>query len=106
MQSVAVDDYVPAQLRAMGTPPRRSLSSTILGLLTRDLSKVHSHSIPNADVSPQRAGIPCGDHRERGRHSSVLNYSTLAEDLASHGYIVVGFDAPIAPTSSCFLMAE
>jgi predicted dienelactone hydrolase len=23
-----------------------------------------------------------------------LNYSTLAEDLASHGYVVVGFDAP------------
>jgi alpha-beta hydrolase superfamily lysophospholipase len=24
----------------------------------------------------------------------VLNYSTLAEDLVSHGYVVVGFDAP------------
>jgi len=24
----------------------------------------------------------------------VLAYSTLAEDLASHGYVVVGFDAP------------
>lgn len=24
----------------------------------------------------------------------MLNYSTLAEDLASHGYVVVGFDAP------------
>jgi predicted dienelactone hydrolase len=24
----------------------------------------------------------------------VWNYSTLAEDLASHGYVVVGFDAP------------
>ena len=23
-----------------------------------------------------------------------MNYSTLAEDLASHGYVVVGFDAP------------
>jgi len=29
-----------------------------------------------------------------GASSGVLNYSTLAEDLASHGYIVVGFDAP------------
>ena len=24
----------------------------------------------------------------------MTNYSTLAEDLASHGYVVVGFDAP------------
>ncbi len=29
-----------------------------------------------------------------GASASVLNYSTLAEDLASHGYVVVGFDAP------------
>ena len=29
-----------------------------------------------------------------GASSPILNYSTLAEDLASHGYVVVGFDAP------------
>jgi predicted dienelactone hydrolase len=29
-----------------------------------------------------------------GGSSGVVNYSTLAEDLASHGYLVVGFDAP------------
>ncbi len=29
-----------------------------------------------------------------GASLDVLTYSTLAEDLASHGYIVVGFDAP------------
>ena len=29
-----------------------------------------------------------------GASAEVLNYSTLAEDLASHGYVVVGFDAP------------
>ncbi len=29
-----------------------------------------------------------------GASLGVLTYSTLAEDLASHGYIVVGFDAP------------
>jgi len=29
-----------------------------------------------------------------GASLEVWNYSTLAEDLASHGYIVVGFDAP------------
>jgi len=29
-----------------------------------------------------------------GASAPVMNYSTLAEDLASHGYVVVGFDAP------------
>jgi pimeloyl-ACP methyl ester carboxylesterase len=29
-----------------------------------------------------------------GASAEVANYSTLAEDLASHGYVVVGFDAP------------
>jgi dienelactone hydrolase len=29
-----------------------------------------------------------------GASAEVANYTTLAEDLASHGYIVVGFDAP------------
>jgi predicted dienelactone hydrolase len=29
-----------------------------------------------------------------GASLEVWNYSTLAEDLASHGYVVVGFDAP------------
>ena len=29
-----------------------------------------------------------------GASAPVANYSTLNEDLASHGYIVVGFDAP------------
>ena len=29
-----------------------------------------------------------------GASAQVTNYSTLAEDLASHGYVVVGFDAP------------
>jgi predicted dienelactone hydrolase len=29
-----------------------------------------------------------------GASLEIWNYSTLAEDLASHGYVVVGFDAP------------
>src|SRR5207248_11600097 len=29
-----------------------------------------------------------------GASAEVVNYSTLAEDLASHGYVVVGVDAP------------
>ena len=84
------DDYVPAPLRA---EVERDLGPLLGGLLTRDLSKVRAHSIRNADVSPQQRSYPVAIMRA-GASAEVWNYSTLAEDLASHGYVVVGFDAP------------
>ena len=87
--SAAKQDYIPAQLR----PQDKSAGSPIFRLLTRDLSKVHSHSIVNAAVSPEQPAYPVVIMRT-GASSEVVNYSTLAEDLASHGYVVVGFDAP------------
>jgi len=88
-QTSEVGDYVPAQFRAEGAPP----SSPILKLLTRDLPNVHSHTIQNAEVSSQQRAYPVVVLRT-GASLGVLTYSTLAEDLASHGYFVVGFDAP------------
>ncbi len=84
------NDYVPAPLRA---EVERDLGPILGGLLTRDLSKVHPHSIRNADVSPQQRSYPVVIMRA-GASLEVWNYSTLAEDLASHGDVVVGFDAP------------
>jgi predicted dienelactone hydrolase len=82
------DEYVPASLRAPA--PRRT---GILTLLTRDSSKVHSHSLRNAALSPLERSYPVVIFRA-GASAPVVNYSTLTEDLASHGYVVVGFDAP------------
>ncbi len=88
--SDAMDDYVPDPVRTAVEHD----SGVLLGkLLTRDRSKVHAHSIRNADVSPQQQSYPVVIMRA-GASSEVWNYSTLAEDLASHGYVVVGFDAP------------
>jgi dienelactone hydrolase len=87
-QSVAMDDYVPAQMRAAAGP-----TGGLLKLLTRDLSKVHGHSTRDSNVSPQPRSYPVVIMRA-GASAEVWNYSTLAEDLASHGYVVVGFDAP------------
>ena len=89
-QSAVKDDYLPARLR-----PKADTSNhaNIWTLLTRDVSKVHGHSVADADVSPQQPSYPVVIIRA-GASSGVLNYSTLAEDLASHGYVVVGFDAP------------
>jgi predicted dienelactone hydrolase len=88
-QSTSTHDYLPA-------PPRTAVqrdSSTIIKFLTRDLSKIRSHSNPDAELSPQQQSYPIVIMRA-GASSEVWNYSTLAEDLASHGYIVVGPDAP------------
>jgi predicted dienelactone hydrolase len=88
--TVAVDDYVPAAVRTEVEHDR----GVLLGkFLTRDLSKVRAHSIRSPGVSPQPQSYPVVIMRA-GASSEVWNYSTLAEDLASHGYVVVGFDAP------------
>lgn len=94
------DLYIPASLSSTNPPagnPDLSVIQRVLvrlfGLLTRDSSKVRSHSLPNADVSPQQQSYPVVMIRG-GASSAVVNYSTLAEDLASNGYVVVGFDAP------------
>jgi predicted dienelactone hydrolase len=86
--SAAIDDYVPAQMLAAAGPDRGPLA-----LLTRDLSKVHAHSLRNAELSPRQRSYPVVIMRA-GASARVVNYSALAEDLASHGYVVVGFDAP------------
>src|SRR6266853_7047424 len=88
-----VYDYEPASVRAPARDAGFRLLSRVFGLLTRDLSRVHGHSLRNAGVSPKQPSYPVVIMRA-GASAGVMNYSTLAEDLASHGYVVVGFDAP------------
>src|SRR5260370_20232665 len=85
-----MDDYLPSRLRPKA---ENSGGATIWTLLTRDVSNVRVHSARDPDVSPQQRSYPVVIMRA-GASASVLNYSTLAEDLASQGYVVVGFDAP------------
>jgi dienelactone hydrolase len=92
----AFDDYLPAPMRtaaehARGSQPLPGWVMT--NLLTRDVAKVGSHSVRDAAVSSAQPSYPVVILRG-GASAGVLNYSTLAEDLASHGYIVVGIDAP------------
>jgi predicted dienelactone hydrolase len=89
-QSAVVDDYLPEPMRAAITLQAGVLLSDFL---TRDLSKVRGHSLRNADVSQQQQSYPVVIMRA-GASLEVASYSSLAEDLASHGYIVVGVDAP------------
>jgi dienelactone hydrolase len=89
-QSAAIDEYLPAPLRA---EVERSSGALISKFLTRDRSKVHAHSSRNSDLSTPQRSYPVVIMRA-GASAEVWNYSTLAEDLVSHGYVVVGFDAP------------
>lgn len=86
--------YLPGDwLRAMANQ-RGSLIGTVLGTLVwRDLAGVHPHSVAGAAVSPARRTYPVVILRS-GLGALTTSFTTLAEDLASHGYVVVGFDAP------------
>jgi pimeloyl-ACP methyl ester carboxylesterase len=86
--SAAMDDYVPAELPKTGPG-----STNIWTFLTRDVSTIRGHSQRAPEVSARQRSYPVVIMRAGGS-ASVQNYSTLTEDLASHGYVVVGFDAP------------
>jgi dienelactone hydrolase len=85
-----VEDYLPAPWRTA----LASHSGVLLTLfVTRDLSRVRAHSIRDAELSPKQNAYPVVLMRA-GLAKLTTDYTALAEDLASHGYVVVGFDAP------------
>ena len=86
----AVDDYLPAPWR---TALEHQSGALLTQFLTRDLSRVRAHSVRDAEVSPQQHSYPVVLMRA-GLAALTTDYTTLAEDLASHGYVVAGFDAP------------
>ena len=68
-----------------------------INFLTRDLARVRGHSAGDVAISNAQPQYPVAILRAGGS-GSALNFSSLAEDLASHGYIVVGLD--IAATAN------
>jgi predicted dienelactone hydrolase len=59
----------------------------------REPDLVHAHSVSGAEVSPEQRTYPVVIFRAGGS-ALTTDFTTLAEDLASHGFFVVGFDAP------------
>src|ERR1700676_1790056 len=88
--SAAPAEYLPAPWRTAIDQQSGVLMSKFL---TRDLSLVRTHSTSDPDVSPEQRSYPVVIMRAGGG-ALTTDFTTLAEDLASHGYIVVGFDAP------------
>jgi len=83
-------EYLPAPWRVAVAQHSGVLLSDFL---TRDLSRVQAHSSTDPEVSPEQRSYPVVIMRAGGG-ALTTDFTTLAEDLASHGYIVVGFDAP------------
>ena len=67
--------------------------------LTQDLSVVHDHAVADAPLASARPTYPVV-LLLLGLGPIVADYTTLAEDLASHGYIVAG----LTPTYSANLV--
>jgi hypothetical protein len=83
-------EYLPAGWRLALAQHSGVLMSEFF---TRDLSLVQTHSTSDPDVSSEQSTYPVVIMRAGGG-ALTTDFTTLAEDLASHGYIVVGFDAP------------
>jgi predicted dienelactone hydrolase len=83
-------DYLPRPWREA---VERQNGVLIADFMNRDLSRVRTHSIRDADVSPLEPSFPVVLMRG-GLATLTTDYTTLGEDLASHGYVVVGIDAP------------
>jgi predicted dienelactone hydrolase len=84
------DDYLPPAIRTDWEQARPAF----INFLTRDLSSVRGHSARDVGVSNAQPNYPVVILRAGGS-GSALNYSALAEDLASHGYVVVGLDQTV-----------
>lgn len=82
-------DYLPAPWRVAET---RSLG-VLMRFITRDSSMVRAHSSSDPGISSEQQSYPVVIMRAGGG-ALTTDFTALAEDLASHGYVVVGFDAP------------
>lgn len=82
-------DYFPSPLRTALT----QRMGPVLRLLTHDLTRVQNHAIRNAAVAGDGAPYPVILFKP-GLGALALDYTSLAEDLASHGFVVVASDSP------------
>lgn len=107
-RELAIWIWYPAQVDATSQPApyfppawaqARNQDQGIGILIERQLSKIQAHSYENARLDSAQAAYPVLI-MEPGLGPAIPDYTILAENLASHGYIVVG----INPTYSSNLV--
>jgi hypothetical protein len=87
-------EYLPERWRVALA---RSAGALMTNILTRDLARVQISSTQDAPLPAERRRYPVLVLRA-GSSAPVTSYTALAEDLASHGYVVVGPDAAYRTT--------
>jgi len=85
--------YMPARLRDAMQPHPPLLARLLILPMTTDRANVTSHSLeaPPIAETPQLFPVVL---LKPGLGAAVVQNSVLAEDLASHGFVVVGSDSP------------
>ena len=83
-------EYQPAPWRTAVENEQGTLMSKFF---TRDSALVRAHSLENAELSSAQHTYPVVLMKS-GIGALATDYTTLAEDLASHGFVVVGSDSP------------
>ena len=91
-------DYFPA---SWSNALSRQRGWLLTNFMWKDFSRVQVHSVEGAELPGVQREYPVVLMRG-GAAAEVAGYTSLAEDLASHGYIVVGFDAPYRSTLVVF----
>lgn len=83
-------EYLPARWRTALEQHRGLLINTVAN---RDLARVQGHSLDNPPVAAAPASLPLVFLRA-GLAALTADYTSLAEHLASHGFVVIGVDVP------------
>jgi dienelactone hydrolase len=83
-------DYIPKKWSEALNEKRGFLMNS---LFARDAAKIHAHSFQDAKISDEQINYPVLLMKS-GIGTMATDYTSIAEELASHGYIVVGSDAP------------
>jgi predicted dienelactone hydrolase len=81
--------------------PGNIIEAYFASLLTQDLAHVHAHAQFKVPVSSQQPRYPVLV-MEPGLGLILSDYTTFAEDLASHGYIVVGSTPPYSSSVAVY----
>jgi dienelactone hydrolase len=96
--SAQTAEYLPPYwIRALG----QHEGFLLRRMLSRDLTRVKTHSYPDVPVSTRQQMYPVVILRAGGGALSS-DFTSIAEDIASHGYIVVSFDAPYRTVVTAF----
>ena len=90
LNSSSTVDYIPMEWGEALNEKRGFLMNS---LFARDATKIHAHSFQDAKISDKQINYPVLLMKS-GIGTMATDYTSIAEELASHGYIVVGSDSP------------